>query len=133
MVRFDSGDAAVQAYVEHDELVYTDVGEKDAGADAVVAEDQRHISRRYSGESEVAVTACHREIPGGAMPTRGAVTPPVWPVSVSKPVTRPEITVLLETLPTEGGPDSLLMNVGPEGREGAKLSLSSQAAKRLRK
>src|SRR5687768_6316405 len=37
--RFDHSDSAVHAHVEDDELVHTDVGQKDAGADAVVAED----------------------------------------------------------------------------------------------
>src|SRR5678815_2964616 len=60
MLRFDRGDAVIHADVEDDELVHTDVGQKDAYADAVVAEDQRHGTRRHSGEREVAVTADHR-------------------------------------------------------------------------
>src|SRR6185369_2687401 len=60
MIRFDRRDAVVHTNVENDELVHADVGEKDAGADTVLREDQRHTSWRYASECEVAVSADHR-------------------------------------------------------------------------
>src|SRR5262245_34118938 len=72
------------------------------------------------------------EMPGGAMPTRGAVRLPVWPLrSGFNPVTRPEMMLVPDKLPM-GGPERLPVNLGAVGLVGVRVSLSSQAMEAMR-